>query len=45
MLTVLLEAISIQPPTSFGYLIAATPLILLGMGTYLLVPRRSTTVR
>ena len=45
MLTVLLKAVSIQPPAPFGYLIAATSLILLGMGTYLLMPARSTTVR
>ena len=35
-ITVLVEWANIQPPTFLGYLIAATPLVLLGMGAYLL---------
>jgi hypothetical protein len=41
ILTLLLESASIQPPSPLGFIIAATPLILLGMGVYLLVPSRS----
>jgi hypothetical protein len=45
LLTLLLESASIQPPTPLGYLIVATPLILLAMGAYLLMPARSATVK
>lgn len=40
-LTLILESVSIQPPTVLGFLIAAAPFILLGMGLYLLMPGRS----
>lgn len=40
-ITLLIESAGIQPPTPLGYLIAATPLILLAMGFYLLWPGRS----
>lgn len=40
-ITLLIESAAIQPPTPLGYLIAATPLILLAMGVYLLWPGRS----
>jgi len=41
IITIFLEAASIQPPTLLGHLIAGTPWILLGMGMYLLLPGRS----
>jgi hypothetical protein len=41
IVTLLLESASVQPPTPLGYIIAATPLILFGMGIYLLMPSRS----
>lgn len=41
ILTLLLEAASVQPPSPLGFIIAATPLILFGMGIYLLMPSRS----
>jgi hypothetical protein len=41
ILVILIENAAVQPPTPLGYLIAATPLILLGMGVYLLWPGRS----
>jgi hypothetical protein len=41
MLTLLLESASVQPPAPLGYIIAATPFILLGMGIYLLLPSRA----
>ncbi len=43
ILTLLLEGSSVQPPTPLGYLIVATPLILLCLGIYLLLPARSTS--
>ena len=43
IITLILESASIQPPTIFGYIIAAAPVILLGMGMYLLMPGRSNT--
>ncbi len=42
IVTLLLESVSVQPPTVLGYIIAAAPLILFGMGIYLLLPSRST---
>ncbi len=36
-----LDFASIQPPTPFGYIVVVAPLILLGMGVYLLQPARS----
>jgi hypothetical protein len=41
ILTLLLESPSVQPPSLLGFIIAATPLILLGMGIYLLMSSRS----
>jgi hypothetical protein len=41
ILTLILESASIQPPSPLGYIIAATPFILLGMGVYLLMPSRA----
>jgi hypothetical protein len=41
ILTLLLESASIEPPSPPGYIIAATPFILLGMGIYLLMPSRA----
>jgi hypothetical protein len=41
ILTLLLESASIQPPTPLGFIIAATPFILFGMGIYLLLPSRA----
>jgi hypothetical protein len=43
IITLILESASIQPPTVLGYIIAAAPLILLGVGVYLLIPGRSAT--
>jgi hypothetical protein len=45
ILTLLLESASIQPPTPLGFIIAATPLILCGMGIYLLMPSRHQSAR
>jgi hypothetical protein len=42
ILTLLLEMASVQPPTLLGFIIAATPFLLFGMGIYLLMPARST---
>jgi hypothetical protein len=41
VLTIILESASVQPPTVFGYIIVLAPIILLGMGIYLLLPGRS----
>ena len=41
ILTLLLESASVQPPTAFGYFIIATPVILLILGLYLILPNRS----
>lgn len=41
ILTLILEFASVQPPAPFGYIIVATPFILLGMGIYLLLPARA----
>jgi hypothetical protein len=41
ILTLILESASIQPPSPLGYIIAATPFILFGMGLYLLMPSRA----
>ena len=41
-ITMILESASIQPLTILGYIIVLAPLILLGMGIYLLLPSRST---
>lgn len=41
ILTLILESASIQPPTPLGYIVAATPFILFGMGIYLLLPARA----
>jgi len=40
-LRLLFDPASIQPPTVFGYISVVTPVILLGMGIYLLMPSRS----
>ena len=40
-LALLIERASIQPPTPLGYAIAATPILLLLVGLYLLAPGRS----
>jgi hypothetical protein len=41
ILTLILESASVQPPSPFGYIMVAAPLILLGMGIYLLLPARA----
>ena len=41
ILTLLLEGASVQPPAALGYLITSTPVILLILGVYLLLPNRS----
>jgi hypothetical protein len=41
ILTLILESTSVQPPTPLGYIITATPFILLGIGIYLLMPSRA----
>ena len=41
ILTLILESASVQPPTPLGFIIAATPFLLFGMGIYFLVPARS----
>jgi hypothetical protein len=42
-ITLIIESASIQPPAIFGYIIVAAPIILLGMGVYLLMPGRSNS--
>lgn len=42
ILTLILESGSIQPSTPLGFMIAATPFLLFGMGIYLLMPARSS---
>ena len=42
VITIFLESASIQPPTEFGYIVVAAPILLLGMGVYLLLPARSS---
>ena len=42
ILTLIIEFASVQPPTPFGYIVAAAPFILLGMGIYLLLPARAS---
>jgi hypothetical protein len=41
ILTLILESSSVQPPTPLGFIIVAAPLILFGMGIYLLMPART----
>lgn len=43
LLALSLDFASIQPPTPFGYIAVVAPIILLGMGVYLLLPERSAS--
>lgn len=45
LLALSLNFASVQPPTPFGYIAVVAPLILLGMGFYLLLPGRAATQR
>ncbi|MBC7879385.1 MAG: hypothetical protein H7Y59_19625 [Anaerolineales bacterium] len=42
ILTLILESASVQPPSPFGYIMVAAPIILFAMGIYLLLPARAS---